>query len=114
MPAQAGGGTKPWQGWESGAREEVRQFLRALRIGLLDGRVLSHVTMWCAGLNKDWNPGNSFPPQSPDQGSALVDGLIIVFCDQVSPGRLQLSVFKKDSNPKDLICTIAAAMLRNG
>ena len=37
MPAQAGGGTKPWQGWESGAREEVRQFLRALRIGLLDG-----------------------------------------------------------------------------
>ena len=67
-----------------------------------------------AGLNKDWNPGNSFPPQSPDQGSALVDGLIIVFCDQVSPARLQLSVLKKDSNPKDLICTIAAAMLRIG
>ena len=86
MPAQAGGGTKPWQGWESGERrEEVRQLLVALM-----ARVLSHMTMWCAGLNKDWNPGISFPPQHPEPGAALVDGLI-VFCYQARPGQAGLT-----------------------
>ena len=109
MPAQAGGGTKPWQGWESGERrEEVRQLLVALM-----ARVLSHVTMWCGRLEQGLkSPGSHSHHSILSTGAALVDGLI-VFCyqaRQVKPKRdlnpfgrpavlIELLVLKKDSNP---------------